>query len=123
VIAFVERYLEEQNEATLNGDFSTVNTMIEESCAVCTRSRDATLQVHADGNRVEGGVFENSNPALFGEDGGLIIVMVETDVADARIVDSSGEVLDEIPGSQGRTFVYQLDQVDGEWTIVGGSTQ
>jgi hypothetical protein len=74
--AFVQRYLNEQSKATLNGDFSTVLTLIAPSCELCNRSRRYISSFYAKGQTIKGGTFDRPRITVTGSARGTFTVDV-----------------------------------------------
>lgn len=118
--AFVDAYLTAQNEATGNGDFSTVDTMIEESCQVCVSSKQYITRAYGAGGKVEGGIFTEPTITVGKRRGDRILVTVKAVITAYKTTDGSGKVVDQGPAAE-ETYQYHVSQVDGRWRIVGGS--
>ncbi|WP_115850780.1 DUF6318 family protein [Thermasporomyces composti] len=120
VKAFISDYLRAQNEATRTGDFSTVDTMVTDTCQVCAASKQYITRAYQSGGKVEGGVFSNPTVTVGTRRGDRILVTVKAVVTAYTTTDGSGKVVDQGPAAE-ETYQYEVSQVDGRWRIVGGS--
>lgn len=120
VKAFMRKYLEEQNKATGNGDFSTVDTMIE-TCSVCEESQRYITGAYESGGKVEGGIYTDPKITIDGkdEDTNDIFVTVKSVISAYKTTDGSGKVIDQGPAEE-LTYQYTVRKIDGKWQLVGG---
>lgn len=120
---FVRRYLEEQNEATGNGDFSDVEPMITSGCQVCKASMNNTTAVYNEGGSFDGGVFTENEIDVYGTSQDIYLVRVETVISSWKQLDASGAQVDSGPAEE-RVYSYGVSKNDGSWQLVtGGRTR
>lgn len=120
VKAFMRTYIREQNKATGNGDFSTVNTMIEK-CSVCEESQRYITGAYQSGGKVEGGRYTDPQITVDGKDEqtGDVFVTVKSVISAYKTTDGSGKVIDQGPAEE-LTYQYTVRKIDGKWQLVGG---
>ncbi|GAA5031304.1 TcaA NTF2-like domain-containing protein [Actinopolymorpha pittospori] len=119
VKAFVADYLEAQNKATGNGDFSAVDDMVQ-GCGVCAASKQYISGAYRSGGKVEGGIFTEPTITVGGQRSGGIYVTVNAVVSAYKTTNGSGKVVDQGPAERQR-YQYSVGKVQGGWRIVGGS--
>lgn len=119
VKAFVSDYLEAQNKATGNGDFSAVDDMVQ-GCGVCAASKQYISGAYRSGGKVEGGIFTDPTITVGGQRSGRIYVTVNAVISAYKTTDGSGKVVDQGPAERQR-YQYSVGKVQGGWRIVGGS--
>ena len=117
---FVGEFLQAQNKATGSGDFSTVDTMVAETCSVCKASRQYITHAYSGGGKVDGGVYTQPTINAGGSRDDRIVVTVDATISAYTTTDGSGKVVDEGPAEK-QSYQYYVSKVDGRWQVVEGS--
>lgn len=115
---FVQEYLDAQNAATKDGDFSRVEPFIE-NCQVCAESRAYIEGAYDDGGRVEGGLFTKPKIDASAERDGRVTVTVVSTISAYKTIDGSGTEVESGP-AEDQTYQYSVAEKDGEWKLVAG---
>lgn len=118
VEAFMKGYLDAENEAIRDGDFSKVKPLIED-CQVCTASRKSIEEVYQNGGRIEGSLFTEPKIDVGRENKGTVTVTVVSTISAYKVIDDTGTVADQEPAKE-QTFQYGVAKKGGEWKIVSG---
>ncbi|MGW5365020.1 TcaA NTF2-like domain-containing protein [Actinopolymorpha pittospori] len=119
VQAFVADYLEAQNKATENGDFSAVDDMVQD-CGVCAASKQYVSGAYRAGGKVEGGIFTEPTITVGSQRSGRVTVTVNAVISAYKTTNGSGKVVDQGPAERQR-YQYSVSKAQGGWRIVGGS--
>lgn len=112
-------YLDAENVAIKDGDFSGVEPFIEE-CRVCTASRESIEEVYESGGKIEGSLFTKPNVSAGRQaPNGTVTVTVVSTISAYKVYDKAGAVVDSEPAKE-QTFQYGVAERDGKWKIVSG---
>lgn len=119
--SFAQEFMNAYDEAAGSGDFSTVSEMHADSCGLCKRYISSFRSIYEDGGRVEGGGFTDPQFSIAGSTADSVFVRVQSTIAPYKVIDASGDTVDENP-EQPSTDIFQVRQdADGGWQVVGWS--
>ena len=115
---FIEDYLDAENKAIQDGDFSAVKPMVEE-CSICEDNWSYIEGAYRDGGRVEGALFTKPDVAAGQQRDDKIFVDVVSTISAYTTYDGSGA---EVESGEAEELTYQfaVEKEDDEWQIVSG---
>lgn len=118
-IAAAEYFMRLSEYAFLTGDLSTWEEISTADCGYCNNVKERVNRVWGAGGRIDGAQLRVASPRIRGRDEQLGIYAVEVDyvASPAQELDSTGGVLDELPGGEG-IFVVEVVPAPEGWRLV-----
>lgn len=119
---FVEQYVKAENKAYRTGDVSKLEDMSTGNCLDCGETIAYISKLYGDGNRLEGYLLDDPTVELLrGKAADGYFVRVTGERGAYQVYDASGDpVPDDKGGAREADTTFVVEQVDGDWQIVGG---
>lgn len=122
ITEFFEEYIEVSDKSwSSTASLEDRRDMFSDSCSICVNGYERTKESLEDGLEFVGDSGSVTDVSVTGQEGGAVTVVVEVDAPSAKLVDSNGEIVDEIGANPSSQVVYQLIKNEsGEWMIIKG---